>query len=67
MKTTTITLNDKVYTVHYEYVEAEAETHDYPGTQPFVSIWKIESETDNDAMTEAEYFEIKDMCLSNEI
>lgn len=67
MKTTTINLNENIYTVHYEFTPAEDETRDYQGTQPSVKIFKIENDTTTEELTDPQYFAIKDMCLDNEL
>lgn len=64
MKTTTINLNENIYTVHYEFTPAEPSDNDYPGTQPVVKLFKIESEL---PLTDVEFHVIKDMCLDNEL
>ena len=68
MKTTTINLNENIYTVHYEFTPSEDETRDTPGTQPSVKIWKIINENPkSEKLTDPQYFAIKDMCLDNEL
>tara|TARA_R110000787_G_scaffold3857_3_gene14749 strand:+ start:265 stop:477 length:213 start_codon:yes stop_codon:yes gene_type:complete len=69
MRETTLTYNDEVYTVKYEYDEGERATYDHPGANPTVRIWTVYDKLENDIthkIKSQDWYELETLCFENE-
>ena len=67
MKTTNININGTNYTAIYEFVEAEASDHDFPGTQPMVRLYSIQTDNGENitsSITSIEWVEIENQIYT---
>ncbi len=68
MDETEITLNEKKLIAYYEYDCGEPRTHDHPGANPSVRLFRVTDSDDNDLssnLTSAQWEDASQQCFEN--
>ena len=70
MEKTTVTLGDFEFIATYEFIPAEEADYEYPGTQPIIRLWHLETlknENVTDTLTKDEWFDVEEQIYAKKL